>query len=139
MPFARAIEIGWRLARPFWGRGLATEAGNVVLRFGFGELGLGLGLGEIDSFTSTVNERSRRVMERLGMSRDPTKTLTTFGSLRAVLSVLTSSTKCGDPDRAETRTVANHSPDEREVSQIIHKETDQRCPQCRDRAALQPR
>jgi RimJ/RimL family protein N-acetyltransferase len=69
LPFAPAVEIGWRLALPFWGRGYATEAGNAVLRYGFDEIGLE----EIVSFTSTVNERSRRVMERLGMSRDPTE------------------------------------------------------------------
>lgn len=67
MPFAPATEIGWRLARAFWGYGYSTEAGRVVLRFGFEELSLE----QVVSFTSTVNKRSRRVMERLGMSRDP--------------------------------------------------------------------
>ncbi len=65
--FTPAVEVGWRLARAHWGKGYATEAGRAALAFGFGELGLG----EIVSFTSRVNEPSRRVMERLGMSRDP--------------------------------------------------------------------
>ena len=67
LPFSPAIEIGWRLARPFWGHGYATEAGVAALDFGFGSIGLE----EIVSFTSAVNLRSQRVMMRLGMTRDP--------------------------------------------------------------------
>jgi RimJ/RimL family protein N-acetyltransferase len=66
-PFAPAVEIGWRLARAHWGRGYATEAARAVLDDGFGRLGLG----EIVAFTLPLNERSRRVMQRLGMSHDP--------------------------------------------------------------------
>lgn len=66
-PFTPAIEVGWRLARAAWGHGYATEAGAASLRFGFEELRRG----EIVSFTAAGNERSRRVMERLGMTRDP--------------------------------------------------------------------
>lgn len=35
-----AVEIGWRLGRSFWGKGIATEAAREVLRFGFGDCGL---------------------------------------------------------------------------------------------------
>jgi RimJ/RimL family protein N-acetyltransferase len=66
LPFAPATEVGWRLARPYWGRGYATEAGAAAVRFGFGTRGLD----KVLSFTSTLNVRSRRVMERLGMSHD---------------------------------------------------------------------
>jgi RimJ/RimL family protein N-acetyltransferase len=66
LPFAPGLEVGWRLARPYWGRGYATEAGAAALGFGFGALELD----EIFSFTSVLNLRSQRVMERLGMSRD---------------------------------------------------------------------
>jgi RimJ/RimL family protein N-acetyltransferase len=66
VPFAPAVEIGWRLARPFWGRGLAGEAAAAAVTFGFAERSLN----EIVSFTAVSNERSRRVMERLGMRRD---------------------------------------------------------------------
>jgi RimJ/RimL family protein N-acetyltransferase len=66
-PFTPCVEVGWRLARSFWGRGYATEAARAALRFGFEELGLD----EIVSFTVPHNHRSRRVMERLGMRRDP--------------------------------------------------------------------
>jgi RimJ/RimL family protein N-acetyltransferase len=35
-----AVEIGWRLARPAWGRGLATEGARRVVPFAFETLGL---------------------------------------------------------------------------------------------------
>jgi RimJ/RimL family protein N-acetyltransferase len=65
--FTPAVEIGWRLARAQWGRGLATEAARAALGFGFGQLDLP----EIVSFTVPANARSRAVMERLNMTRDP--------------------------------------------------------------------
>jgi ribosomal-protein-alanine N-acetyltransferase len=65
--FTPAVEVGWRLARSAWGNGYATEAAAAALGFGFGEAGLG----EVVSFTTVANTRSRAVMERLGMSRDP--------------------------------------------------------------------
>lgn len=66
-PFTPAVEVGWRLAPPAWGHGYATEAGAAALDHGFEVLGLA----EIVSFTAVGNDRSRRVMERLGMTRDP--------------------------------------------------------------------
>jgi RimJ/RimL family protein N-acetyltransferase len=65
--FAPCIEIGWRLAAFAWGHGYATEAAREVLRFGF-EIAT---LDEIVSFTSRGNEPSIRVMERIGLHRDP--------------------------------------------------------------------
>ncbi|HEY8237897.1 MAG TPA: GNAT family N-acetyltransferase [Candidatus Limnocylindrales bacterium] len=65
--FTPAIEVGWRLARGAWGFGYATEAARAAVRYGF-EI---LGLDEIVSFTVPANVRSRQVMERLGMQRDP--------------------------------------------------------------------
>jgi RimJ/RimL family protein N-acetyltransferase len=66
LPFDQTTEVGWRLARSHWGRGLATEAARAALAFAFGELALG----EIVAFTYAGNLRSRRVMERLGMRHD---------------------------------------------------------------------
>jgi RimJ/RimL family protein N-acetyltransferase len=66
-PFTPCVEVGWRLARPFWGHGYATEAAREALRHGFETLGLP----EIVSYTSVSNVASQRVMERLGMHRDP--------------------------------------------------------------------
>ncbi len=65
--FAPAVEVGWRLARRFWGRGLASEAAGAAVAFGFQRCRLE----EIVSFTAVGNLRSRAVMERLGMRRDP--------------------------------------------------------------------
>lgn len=65
-PFAPCVEIGWRLARPYWGLGYATEAALGALAVGFEQLGPA----EIVSFTYVGNGRSRAVMERLGMQPD---------------------------------------------------------------------
>jgi ribosomal-protein-alanine N-acetyltransferase len=66
-PFAPAVEVGWRLARSHWGRGYATEAARAAVADGVERLGLE----EIVSFTSVANQRSRRGMEKLGMTHDP--------------------------------------------------------------------
>jgi RimJ/RimL family protein N-acetyltransferase len=66
-PFTPAVEVAWRLAQPYWGHGYATEAGRAALDYGFSELGLD----EIVALTVPANWRSRRVMERLGMTRLP--------------------------------------------------------------------
>lgn len=60
------VEIGWRLAPEFWGKGYATEAAQAWLAFGFEALGLA----EIVSFAVASNRRSTAVMERIGMKRD---------------------------------------------------------------------
>jgi RimJ/RimL family protein N-acetyltransferase len=65
--FTPAIDVGWRLAQDHWGKGYATEAAQAALAFGFDELGLH----EIVSLTTISNERSQRVMERMGMTHDP--------------------------------------------------------------------
>jgi RimJ/RimL family protein N-acetyltransferase len=71
-PFAPGVEIGWRLAREQWGRGLATEAAQLVLAFAFDQLALA----ELVSLTFAFNFRSRAVMERIGMVRDPREDFT---------------------------------------------------------------
>ncbi len=65
--FTPCVEIGWRLAAEFWGRGYATEGARAALAYGFETLQLS----EIVSFTAPANVRSRRVMEKLGMVHDP--------------------------------------------------------------------
>jgi ribosomal-protein-alanine N-acetyltransferase len=65
--FTPAVEIGWRLASAYWGRGYATEGARASLETAFTRLGLD----EIVSITVPANARSRRVMERIGMTRDP--------------------------------------------------------------------
>ena len=65
--FMPAVEIGWRLASAHWGKGYATEGARAALQAGFTTVGLK----EIVSFTVPANMRSRRVMERIGMTHDP--------------------------------------------------------------------
>jgi RimJ/RimL family protein N-acetyltransferase len=65
--FTPCVEVGWRLDRKAWGKGYAIEAARTVVADGFARLGLD----EIVSFTTSTNLRSQRVMQRLGMTRDP--------------------------------------------------------------------
>ena len=65
--FTPCVEIGWRLAFDHWGHGYATEAARLALVYGFGPLALP----EIVSLTTVTNYRSRAVMERLRMQRNP--------------------------------------------------------------------
>ncbi|MDP8950685.1 MAG: GNAT family N-acetyltransferase [Actinomycetota bacterium] len=57
-------EVGWRLDRSFWGRGLATEGALASLRYGFERLGLE----RIISITLPQNVASRRAMEKTGLA-----------------------------------------------------------------------
>ncbi len=66
-PFTPANEIGWRFAPDSWGRGYATEGARAALAFAFDSLGWE----EVVAFTAASNVRSQRVMDRLGMSRNP--------------------------------------------------------------------
>ena len=68
--FSPAVEIGWRLNKIFWGKGLSPEATKSVLRFGF----LELGLSEIVSFTAELNQPSIRVMQKIWMKCNPEDT-----------------------------------------------------------------
>lgn len=65
--FTPCIEIGWRLSPDVWGQGLATEGAQAVVKYGRNVLRLK----EIVSFTVPLNVRSRRIMEKIGMSHDP--------------------------------------------------------------------
>ena len=65
--FAPCTEIGWRFRPEFWGKGYATEAARLALRYAFSTLRLP----EVVSFTAEANLRSVRVMQHLGMTHDP--------------------------------------------------------------------
>ena len=65
--FTPCVEIGWRIAAPYWGKGLATEGSREVVRYAFEWLRLE----SLVSFTVPENVASRRLMEKLGMTRDP--------------------------------------------------------------------
>ena len=61
---ADRLEVGWTILGRFWGNGYATEIGTTALTFAFEELDAE----EVAAFTEPHNERSRAVMERLGMT-----------------------------------------------------------------------
>lgn len=64
VPGAGGMEVGWRLARPAWHHGYATEAARAALEVAFG----GLEMAEIYSMTAVLNEPSQAVMRRLGLT-----------------------------------------------------------------------
>lgn len=63
--FTPCIEIGWRLAKPYWGKGYATEGAKASLDYGFSALGFE----KIYSFTAITNKHSERIMQKIGMTR----------------------------------------------------------------------
>ena len=65
--FTPCVEVGWRLAADYWNQGLATEGAREIVGYGFDVLGLE----ELVSFTVPANVKSRRVMEKLRMTHEP--------------------------------------------------------------------
>lgn len=65
--FTPCVEIGWRIAAQYWNQGYATEAAKAVLQAAFAQYDLK----EVVSFTSVHNQASIRIMEKIGMHRDP--------------------------------------------------------------------
>ena len=59
----RVAELGYRLRRAEWGRGLASEAASVLVDWGFASVGYD----KVIASTMTVNHASRRVLEKLGL------------------------------------------------------------------------
>lgn len=57
------LELGYRLGRDAWGRGLATEGARAVVRHGFATTEAP----RIAADTMAVNAASRRVLEKVGM------------------------------------------------------------------------
>jgi ribosomal-protein-alanine N-acetyltransferase len=55
-------RLAFYLARPYWGRGLATEAGRAFVEYGFRHLGLS----RIEAGVNAKNLASNRVIEKLG-------------------------------------------------------------------------
>ena len=68
-PIARIPEIGWRIVADLWGQGLAPEGAKACLDYGFETLNLP----EVVAYTSAANLPSQRVMEKIGMTRDPAR------------------------------------------------------------------
>ena len=65
MPVGDDIELAYRLARPAWGQGIASEAGAALVDYAFGTLGLG----RLVAVTYPGNRASQRVLDKLGFTR----------------------------------------------------------------------
>ncbi len=90
------VEIGWRIARAYWGHGYVTEAANAWLEHGFTTLGLP----RVISVTDPPNTRSVAVMHRLGMVLDHHADLEYEGeTFRAVIHAITADQWRGRADR----------------------------------------
>ncbi|MCK0911672.1 GNAT family N-acetyltransferase [Acinetobacter pittii] len=63
--FSPCVEIAWRLAKKYWGNGYATEGAKATLEYAFKTLQLN----KVVSFTATINEPSKSVMKKLGMTK----------------------------------------------------------------------
>lgn len=59
------VEIGYALAKPFWGKGYATEAARPVLRYAFEVVKLE----RVVAVAFAKNVKSLRVMEKVGMQK----------------------------------------------------------------------
>jgi [ribosomal protein S5]-alanine N-acetyltransferase len=58
------IEVGYMLAKAYWGQGLATEAAKAILDYGFEQVGLS----RLICVINPGNRASSRVAEKLGMT-----------------------------------------------------------------------
>lgn len=63
-----AMEIGYVLGKPFWGKGYMTECVKAILKFGFEKLGLTM----MTIYHFPFNDRSRRVIEKCGFIKEGT-------------------------------------------------------------------
>lgn len=62
-PFNPAVDVGWRIARAYWGKGYATEGGQKCLQYGLNMLNMKA----IYSVAPMKNQASIRVMQKIGM------------------------------------------------------------------------
>lgn len=67
IPTEPKLEIGWVLGKDYWGQGYAPEAARAAMEHAFSQLHAP----EVVAFTARVNLPSQRVMEKLGLGRDP--------------------------------------------------------------------
>jgi RimJ/RimL family protein N-acetyltransferase len=75
-PLGPHAEIGWRLLPRAWGHGYATEAARAALSYAFQTSDIP----EVMAYTAPDNLRSQAVMERLGLTREPTRDFTEIDS-----------------------------------------------------------
>lgn len=63
LPCTPFMEISWRLARPYWGKGYGYEAAQQALKYAFNTLNCE----QVYAFTTVNNQPSRQLMTELGM------------------------------------------------------------------------
>ena len=78
------VEVAYRLARPAWGRGIATEAAGALVAHALGPLALP----RVVAVTYPENHASQRVLDKLGFERRGTRE---YKGVQASYHVLTSS------------------------------------------------
>jgi RimJ/RimL family protein N-acetyltransferase len=66
IPSRPQVEIGWVIGKEFWGRGLAPEGAQTWLNYAWS-----VGLPEVVAVTAKLNVPSQRVMQKIGMTYDP--------------------------------------------------------------------
>lgn len=62
--FTPCIDIGWRINKKYWGKGLATEGALACIKYAKDKLDIR----QVYSMASKTNTRSIKVMEKIGMS-----------------------------------------------------------------------
>jgi ribosomal-protein-alanine N-acetyltransferase len=67
--YHRRAEVGYDMARAYWGQGIASEALRAILRFGFD----GMNLNYIYAGTIADNHESVRLLERIGFRQEGTR------------------------------------------------------------------
>jgi [ribosomal protein S5]-alanine N-acetyltransferase len=74
----RSAMLGYAIGRGYWGRGLATEAAEVVVAWAFDVVRLE----RVWASTSPDNVRSQKVLQKLGMNPQPSSSELTFATTR---------------------------------------------------------
>ncbi len=74
------LEVGWALARPFWGQGYATKAAKASIKFGFQKTAVP----KLISLIHPDNRASQKVAERIGQSKTERTSITLFGKTHDV-------------------------------------------------------
>ena len=64
--YRKTAEIGYFIGEPYWNKGIATQAVNLIVEFGFKELGLA----RIHTGVFEYNHASMRVLEKCGFELD---------------------------------------------------------------------
>jgi RimJ/RimL family protein N-acetyltransferase len=65
MPSGDDVELAYRLARPAWGQGIASEAGAALVEYALRTVGLP----RVVAVTYPENRASQRVLEKIGFQR----------------------------------------------------------------------